>query len=176
MPFTEIIAIETGRQTGDIAMQIRRQVILWVIFVLYSIAMLWLLFERPTFDIGRSYWEQIEMNVNFIPFKTIRGYIYVLIYRTNMYLIPNAFINLVGNIVAFVPLGCFLPSLCKNLQSFKTLFLSAAAIILVIELIQLFSLRGSCDIDDLILNLVGVVVGFLLRRGFIFCRQKKKIA
>lgn len=94
-------------------MQIRRQVILWVIFVLYSIAMLWLLFERPTFDIGRSYWEQIEMNVNFIPFKTIRGYIYVLIYRTNMYLIPNAFINLVGNIVAFVPLGCFLPSLCK---------------------------------------------------------------
>ena len=93
-----------------------------------------------------------------------------------MYLIPNAFINLVGNIDAFVPLGCFLPSLCKNLQSFKTLFLSAAAIILVIELIQLFSLRGSCDIDDLILNLVGVVVGFLLRRGFIFCRQKKKIA
>lgn len=36
--------------------------------------------------------------------------------------------------------------------------------ILLVEVIQLFTLRGSFDIDDLFLNLIGVAVGFLLRK------------
>ena len=39
----------------------------------------------------------------------------------------------------------------------------AAIVIIAIELIQLFSLKGMCDIDDLILNLLGVSIGYTLR-------------
>ena len=38
-------------------------------------------------------------------------------------------------------------------------------IIVIIELIQLFTLLGSCDIDDLLLNTIGAVIGWLLWRA-----------
>jgi len=50
------------------------------------------------------------------------------------------------------------------LRTFKKTFFCAALSILLVEVIQLFTLRGSFDIDDLFLNLIGVAVGFLLRK------------
>jgi len=124
--------------------------------------MCYLLFIRTSYNIGKPYWEQIKMNINFIPFKTIQQYMILLIYRRNVHLIYNAFINLFGNIAAFIPLGFFLPCFWKKLQSLKKLFFCSSIVILMIELIQLITLRGSCDIDDLILNLIGVFFGYLL--------------
>ena len=43
----------------------------------------------------------------------------------------------------------------------KTLLVSAA-IIIAVEAIQLVTLLGHCDVDDLILNLIGVTIGYLL--------------
>lgn len=155
-------------------MQGKKRLFLWAAFGVYCLALLFVLFGRTALDIGKPYFEQVGMNINIIPFKTIRRYTNLLIYQRNVYLIPNAFINLFGNIVAFVPFGFFLPYLWKRLQSFKLLLVCSSIVIFIVELIQLFTLRGSCDIDDLILNLIGVICGFLLFRGCHWLQSRKR--
>lgn len=146
-------------------MQKKTRNLLWASFVAYCTVMCYLLFARSAYSLGRPYLEELKMNINFIPFETIRGYIIALIYRRNEHLIYNAFINLCGNIVAFIPLGLFLPCLWKKLQLLKNLLLCSGITVLTIELIQLVTLRGSCDIDDFILNLFGILLGFLSWKG-----------
>lgn len=128
---------------------------------IYSITMLIILFGRRSYDIGKPYWEQVKMNINLMPFRTISQYLYLLIKRSNKYLIFNAFINLFGNIVAFIPMGIFLPSLFRAVHKFLPFILCSTLIIIGIECIQLFMLRGCCDIDDFILNLFGATLGKL---------------
>ena len=64
----------------------------------------------------------------------------------------------------FIPLGFLLPCLWPRLRSFGRFLPAIVAIIVVIELTQLFTLLGSCDIDDLLLNTIGAVIGFGLLR------------
>lgn len=145
--------------------QSKMKKLLWFAAILYAIVMLWLLFGRSQFDIGLGYWEQVKMNINLVPFKTIWQYLYLLIKQTNRYLLPHAFINLFGNIAAFVPLGFLLPCLWKKVESFGRFLLCTVSCVVSVELIQLFTLRGSCDIDDLILNVIGALIGFIILRS-----------
>lgn len=72
--------------------------------------------------------------------------------------------NTALNLLLFLPLGFFLPVLWPSMRSLKRTFLAGFGTSLVIELLQLFSLRLT-DIDDLIFNTLGVVLGFLLARS-----------
>lgn len=127
----------------------------------YCITMFIILFGRSSYDIGKTYWEQVKMNINLMPFRTISYYLYLLIKRSNKYMIFNSFINLFGNIAAFIPMGIFLSSLFKAVHKVLPFILWSTLIIIGIECIQLFTLRGCCDIDDLILNLFGATLGKL---------------
>lgn len=82
----------------------------------------------------------------------------------NPYLVRHALINLAGNIVMFIPLGFLLPCLWSRLRPFGRFLPAIVAIIVGIEPIQLFTLLGSYDIDDLLLNTIGSVIGFGLLR------------
>ena len=76
------------------------------------------------------------------------------------YLVRAALINLLGNVVMFVPLGLFLPLIFTKLRKlWRTLF-TVTLLIAVVEIAQLFTLLGSCDVDDLILNLLGAALGY----------------
>lgn len=150
----------------------KQRIALYAVAGLYFVGMFLILFGRSAFDIGRPYWEQVEMNVNIVPLKTILRYINLLVYKRNVHLIPNAVINLLGNIAAFVPLGFLLPCVWEKMDSFKRLFLFSFTGIFMVELIQIFTLRGSCDIDDLILNLFATILGFFIFRGFKLIRLK----
>lgn len=66
------------------------------------------------------------------------------------------FYNLIGNIILFIPLGFF----NKN-HSLKYLFI-AFIIIILIEFLQYITKRGVFDIIDIVLNIIGVLIGFLL--------------
>ena len=57
-----------------------------------------------------------------------------------------------------------MPSIFKSLQKIIPFLLCVILIIIGIECIQLFTLTGSCDIDDFILNFLGVLLGNLLFR------------
>lgn len=80
------------------------------------------------------------------------------------FLLRIALRNLLGNIVLFIPLGYFLPAISASLRKFYLTFLSVTIIITTVELAQLVFMVGTCDIDDLILNLLGASMGYGLYR------------
>lgn len=90
---------------------------------------------------------------NFIPFKTIIPYLFG--YKG----LIIAGINLVGNIVLLVPVGFILPFISPNITWKKSLALAVAAG-LIIEGLQVVLHVGIFDIDDVILNAFGVMLGF----------------
>lgn len=91
---------------------------------------------------------------NFMPFREILRYDYG----------TRAFYKQVfGNILLFVPLGYFATSYCK-IKNLGTITLVSLMSSTVIEVVQHFIGR-SFDIDDIILNVVGGIVGFLLYTG-----------
>ena len=132
----------------------------------YCPAMLFILFGRSQIDIGITYWEQVMMNINLRPFSSISQYAYILIHKTNTYLLPYAAINIFGNIVAFVPYGFFFPRFFRRCRSFPIFFIFSICILVLIESIQLFSLRGCFDVDDVILNLIGGILGYIVYKNF----------
>lgn len=122
------------------------------LFLVYSGLMLLLLFHRTGYDQLRS---------NLIPFHTIALY-WKLLSRPAFR--QSAIINLVGNVVMFIPLGFLLPRVSgKQNRAWKVL-LTTTVIITLVELIQYVTLLGSCDIDDLILNLAGAAMGYILHK------------
>jgi glycopeptide antibiotics resistance protein len=70
------------------------------------------------------------------------------------------------NILLFVPFGFLLPFIWPNINKFRYVVLSGFSFSLLIELSQLLNNR-STDVDDLILNTLGAILGYLLFRLFI---------
>ncbi|MBE6562924.1 MAG: VanZ family protein [Ruminococcaceae bacterium] len=92
---------------------------------------------------------------NLIPFNVFREtYIEVMHGNINALLI-----NFLGNILMFAPIGFFL-SLLWDMKARKATLIGFS-ISLFIEITQLFLPRGT-DVDDLILNTAGTLLGFLI--------------
>ncbi len=90
---------------------------------------------------------------NFVPFKTI------LFYLRGERGQFNAILNLVGNTVPFVPVGFLVPLVYRKMTWPKALAL-AVAVGLAIEGTQVVFRVGIFDVDDVILNALGVVIGY----------------
>ncbi len=134
-----------------------------LIFIFYILFMIWLLFffnRRPYFS-ELSYLDTIGENINTTPFSTIGRYINAI---KNGRLVSVALVNLIGNILIFIPLGMLLPSLWKILDTPVRILISCGGLILMVEITQLFTLRGSYDVDDIILNLSGCIIGYIIHR------------
>lgn len=109
---------------------------------------------------------------NFIPFKTIKMYID---YAYKL----NSFENLAGNILVFVPFGILFPMVRAERNSFPDVFLNVFVFVLGIEIFQLFSAFGAFDVDDIILNCFGAVLGYIIYRkcrDIVMWQQGKRIA
>ena len=72
----------------------------------------------------------------------------------------EALINIIGNTAMFIPTGVILPIIYKRLDRFWKVVLAGASISLCIEVMQLLFPNSVTDIDDLILNTLGVAVGY----------------
>lgn len=113
----------------------------------------------PKLEFGMSGLSIVKIGrhgINLIPFKVIfETYNEVFV---NGYL--NYFIiNFLGNIIMFMPIGFFIP-LLWNVSNKKVIAIGLCSS-LFIEICQLFLARGT-DIDDLILNLIGAILGLLV--------------
>ena len=95
---------------------------------------------------------------NIIPFATIFAYIKALASQSMNFSIIAT--NLLGNLAALTPMALFLPIFIRKCAKWKYFVLTAAAAVAVIELLQLIFVTGSCDIDDLILNVSGACAAF----------------
>lgn len=129
-------------------------------FIFYFFAFIAVLF----FDSRGLHWsdisllEYIRYAANVVPFKTITTYVSA-IFTGNMNLhIPIR--NLIGNVFLFFPMGIYLLYFYQKLRNLKTYASFMAIFIFIIENLQLFTRRGSFDIDDFILNMLGAVIGY----------------
>jgi glycopeptide antibiotics resistance protein len=69
-------------------------------------------------------------------------------------------VNLVGNVVAFVPFGVLVPRCRTRPTSAWSVGLVALALSGAIELAQYLSGRRIADIDDVLLNVAGALLGY----------------
>ncbi len=131
-------------------------------FFVYCAFMVWLLFFRSGgWTEGISYEDQLRQNINLQPFLTIRNYWNVVYHRTNDAALAHCIINLGGNIILFIPIGVLLPRIYPKLRNFFRFFCACLGVMFLVEVLQLFTLLGSFDVDDLILNLFGMTIGFI---------------
>jgi len=134
----------------------------WVLFSMYLIFLFALLFvlgrghQAPSPELYKLY---LQRNTNFIPFKSITGYARIF-WRQ-----PYAMVNLVGNLFAFAPMGFFLPVLFKTMRGPLKFPLLVTLLVILVEALQLVTLTGACDIDDVLLNTLGAVAVFMLVRA-----------
>jgi glycopeptide antibiotics resistance protein len=97
---------------------------------------------------------------NYVPFREIsRGIQSMSIYD------PFSLSNLMGNIIAFIPFGIFIPMIFRQKgESFISVFMLSLTLSLCFEVTQLVLFIGTFDVDDLILNTFGGVVGYVVFR------------
>ena len=145
-----------------------------LLFAAYCILMLWLLYGQRIGNAGSgSYWQQLKYHIVYTPLETIWRFLWVLRHSTDTNQIRHAVVNLAGNVVMFVPLGFLVPCIWEKPKKFGWHFLTMALTIVAIELTQLFTLLGSCDVDDLLLNLVGTTIGFVLWKLWQYTAKKE---
>ena len=119
------------------------------VFVMYIFAVFYFTGVGTMFDLKRCGIQLSADQINLFPFSTdidITGYFL--------------------NIILFLPLGFFLPFIWANIGKFKYMVLSGFSFSLLIEISQMFNNRRT-DIDDLLLNTFGTLIGYLLFRVFI---------
>lgn len=115
----------------------------------------------------------------FFPFSRIDGVIQPLILIKSKMLSPRinlipfvhlfdypvlreALLNLIGNITMFIPLGIVWPCVFRKLNSHGKVIGAGFAVSLVIEILQLPFYDRVTDIDDLLLNTAGFILGYLI--------------
>ncbi len=86
-----------------------------------------------------------------------------------------AFQMIVFNVILFVPLGILLPLLNRKLDSLKAVCLVSLGLTLFIELFQLMTQTGIFELDDILHNVLGGVLGFFAFRAFLELVQNRKI-
>lgn len=149
--------------------------ILKVHLVIYFLLYIVIIFTLTLFDeiYGRQGFKLISWNkdlletyfkysFNIIPFSTIKLYINGFI---NGIVSSKVFFNnIFGNILAFMPFSIFIPLIFKKVDKYYKLLLIMIPIIVIIELMQFITISGSCDIDDLILNILGITIMYFVSK------------
>ncbi len=124
-----------------------------IFLLLYIIYLLYLVFFSSYY--GRAF---SHRSINFVPFKTIIAFTDLSTHSLNAIIT-----NLLGNIAAFVPMGFLIP-ITFNIRNnrFIKVFIVVLFATICIELSQYIMRVGTCDIDDVILNVLGGMVGYVI--------------
>ncbi len=143
---------------------------LWIFFSLYLILFITLtLFDpmwgRNGFNILNWSTDKLKYylkdSVNLIPFATIIKYIKSF---NSLQSTRKIMFNLLGNFVACMPIAFFLPLLFKKQNNLKIFLFTITIIVLSIELTQVITFSGKFDIDDLILNISGALLFYIIMK------------
>ena len=104
----------------------------------------------------------LNNSFNIIPFKTIK--LFIEGYMKGIISFKNFSLNILGNFFAFMPYGMFFPLIFKKINKYYKFLIIMIVIIVLIEVLQFLTMSGSCDIDDLILNLLGSSIIYFITR------------
>ena len=140
------------------------------LFIIYCILLITILFLNNEYRMNG--FQGININtfsrehfetINIIPFSTIIGYIYGLLFEDVSTSI--VIVNLVTNLLLFAPMGFFIPLLFKNrITNIKQFIILIIILSLFVEILQFITYSGSTDIDDIILNTIGAIIIYALMK------------
>lgn len=142
-----------------------RRFVSHLLFIIYLFILSYLLFfseEYGRTDASGAY------HYNLVLFREIKRF-----YKYRSIIgIKAVLINLLGNIAAFIPFGFFLPLLWHKTGRFFLILLMSFGFSFAVESIQLVYKVGTFDVDDLFLNTLGGLAGYLLLQAFLYARKK----
>lgn len=157
----------------------KKERIIKIIFIIYSVLIFIFVTVKFTGSIDaivlrfNSIKRRREYGIatyNIIPFHAIKGQLKYI--KTN-WGIKNFF----GNITVFIPLGFLLPITFNKLNKWWKVFIAAFIYIALIECFQYVTMLGIFDVDDIILNFFGSIIGFIIYLSAAdFCSRQKKPA
>ena len=148
--------------------------ILPILFLFFLLLYLYLIVSLTLFDQGlrldenrlldktlspREYY--LKWFVNFHPFESI----YTVYIRGTMdgYVSARyAILNLLGNLCAFMPLSILLPALLRCMRRWYFFLPTVLLTVVGVEGLQFWMMVGSCDVDDVILNVGGAMILYLV--------------
>lgn len=143
----------------------KERIISITIFVIYIIALCYFLFFAES--MGRTT-RGDEYHYNLQPLFEIKR-----IWRSSHILgMKYVILNFAGNVIAFIPFGYLLPKMVKKKPRLFHTVLFSFEFSLLVELTQLISRTGSFDVDDLILNTFGGLIGYILYYGRVVSGKK----
>ena len=130
---------------------------LWVgrvLFMIYLAGLCYFLFFAENY--GRVTGLE-KYRYNLVPFREIERF-----WKYRRELGIHSFHNLAGNILGFMPAGFFIPIMWKDKRGFFFTVCMTFQLSLQAEILQLIFRVGSFDVDDLLLNTFGGILGYLL--------------
>lgn len=131
----------------------KTRLIWYAIFLVYLAVLIYLIFD----------WTErtpsTEANINLVFFQEIKRFYYAL---KNGQITITAALNLVGNVLVFIPFGFLIPLMSNRHWTGLKTAIAAVVVVSGIEVYQLISKTGVFDVDDFILNWFGVFLGWLL--------------
>lgn len=136
-----------------------------ILFWIYLIILMYLLFFSEYY--GRTA-AATEYHYNLQLFREIKRF---WIYREQLGM-AAVMTNLVGNVVCFMPFGFFLPNMYQVFRRHGFLvILSGFFLTCGVELLQLYTRVGAFDVDDILLNTCGTILGYVLN---VICRAVRR--
>ena len=143
-----------------------RKVVFYCAFITYMVTIVTALFGTAVFQrysSEKSFSERIEAGLaqaNFVPFRVIMTYVRAF-FRNTMSK-GTIMVNLLGNLIFFMPMGIFLPVVIRKTRLNPCL--TMLLFLILIELMQLLTGRGTFDVDDIFLNFVGFLIVYLITK------------
>lgn len=100
--------------------------------------------------------------INLVPLKSTINYLsgFDTTHLLDPYNIDIVLMNTLGNVIIFIPFGFLLPLLFKQINNVKMASKIFIKFILLIESLQLLTFTGVFDIDDIMLNMLGALIGY----------------
>ena len=149
--------------------------ILFIIYIIVLVLVIILKFPTGMADHAINEWisggNHTRIKPQLIPFKTIKSYLYYLHSPTDWFAK-----NLLCNIIIFIPYGFLRPVFTRHRHKMFILTVVEGFLISVFfELFQYVSALGHMDVDDVILNTLGVVIGYGMYVLVLTVKRKYKI-
>lgn len=127
-----------------------------ILLIMYLCYLTYLVFFSHYYGRGSPH-----QSINYIPFKTI------LLYLRLTGCPGIVMTNILGNVVAFIPMGFLLPVVFRSFGRLGNLLLGVLIATSLVEVTQYIAGVGAFDVDDIILNVLGGILGYV---AFVFLR------
>lgn len=139
---------------------------MWLLFLGYMAFLVYLMFFSEA--MGRT--QGPRFSYNLVPFREIRRCL--VHWRATG--VSYVVINLVGNVAAFFPFGYLLPRLFRKAGGFFVMLFTTMLVSLGLEVCQFLCRVGSFDVDDIMLNTAGGLLGYGCCLLFRWNRERKE--